>query len=118
MKEQVLLSLFLAALAYGIYKCWKTKNESIFYALVLVTTLQLVRYPFYLPLELSLSAWAFFGCGVLTHKIVKKKMERSMFIFSIVFFGFGLMFILQGLRELHLTEQVMAWMFYTHGVRG
>ncbi len=111
MKEQVMLCLFLVALAYGVYKYWKTKNESIFYALFLVATLQLVRYPLYLPLELSLSAWAFFGCGVLTYKIVRKKMERSMFVFPIVFVGFGLMFLLQGLRELHLADQVLAWVF-------
>lgn len=90
--------LLLAAIIYGIYKFYKTKNESIFYGLFFVATLQLVRYPFYLPLEISMSMWSFFGCTVLSYKIMRKKMERSLFAFPIVFFALGLVFLLLRLQ--------------------
>ncbi len=102
--------IFLAVIGYGFYRWRKTKSETILYAVVLAALLETIRYPLYLPLEFALAMWAFFGFAVLFYKILKKRAEKTLYIFSIMFLGFGLIFLLQAIKSMGYQDELLAFL--------
>jgi hypothetical protein len=101
------LIVFLVIIVYCLLKYYKTKKELMIYAIVLACSLEITQSPFNLPSELALSLWAFLGFGVLLYKIVTKKMERVLYIFSGIFFTFGIIFLLQAFREMGYQNHII-----------
>ncbi|GEM_PF-4716100 len=97
MNDRVLLILTIVGFVWGLYKCFKEKNERLFYSLLLVAGLLIPRYTSNWPIELSLAIWAFLGFFVIGYKILYKKLDKSLLVFAIVFLTFAIIFLLQGL---------------------
>jgi hypothetical protein len=97
MKELIFFILAVLVLIWGLYRCFKTKNERLFYALLLFASLILHGYPLHWPIELSLSIWGFLGFFVMGYKILYKKLDKSLIAFAIVLLTFGVIFLLHGI---------------------
>ena len=98
--------IFSLAVIYGLYKWRKTKSDSILYGIILATSLYLVK-TFNMPTELGFSLWAFFGFFVLLYKSLQKKIEKSMYVFSIMFLGFGIVFLLQAIAGMGHQDYIV-----------
>jgi hypothetical protein len=99
-------SIFLGIIAYCLLKWYRTKRESLLFVIAIACFLEIVRAPFKLPIELSLSLCGFFGFGVLLYKVLAKKVEKSFYIFSILFLMFGLVFLLQAIQEMGYEDRI------------
>lgn len=102
MKDQVMFYLLILALAIGVYQAIRKKSERLFYALLLISFIQLTGFPLYLPVEVSLALWSFLGFIALFYKWKVKNIDRNLIVFSLMFLGFGIVFTLRALLELHV----------------
>lgn len=105
MKQWILFIVGTLIFIIGLCRCFKTKNEHLFYGLLMFGSLLLHDFPLYWPIEISLSIWGFLGFLVMCYKILYQKLDKSLIPFTIAFLGFGVIFLLQGI--LHPLGRVL-----------
>lgn len=98
--------IFVIIIICALYKWKKTKSDSLLYVIILVSS-SFIMKKLDLPLELSFSLWAFFGFAVLLYKFFQKRTEKFLYVFSIVFLGFGVVFLLQAMSEMGHRDYIV-----------
>ncbi len=101
--------LFGLAVLYGIYKCIKTKNVLLSCILVVII-FSFITERLHLPTELDLSLWAFFGCGASLYRLFKMKTDKFFYTFSILFFGFGIIFLFQAIQKMGCENRLIEFL--------
>lgn len=105
MNNQIFFTCVLVALGWLIYKYLKDRREYTLYVIFIFASMQLHKYPFYLPTEVWLACWAFLGFAIVLYKIVYQKLDRNLVVVAVMLFTFGINFLIQGLLIRPLDEK-------------
>jgi len=96
--------ILLVLLCWLGYKFYKTKNQRLLYAAIMIALLQLARWPFFIPIKLSLSLIAYFSCGALLYEFYYKQKNKNSIFFAIIFFLFGSVFLAEVMLPLLIHQ--------------
>ena len=99
------ITIFVILMIIALFQWRKTKSESLLFGIILATSSFAIK-KLNLPIELGLSLWAFFGFSVLLYKFFQKRTEKYLYIFSLVFLGCGIVFLLQSIDEMGHKEYI------------
>lgn len=97
MKDQIVLILVLLASAWALYKSVKIKSERLLCGVVILLSFQLTKYPYWLPIDISLAICGFFCFFAILYKVVYHKLDKNLIIYAIMFLFFGIIFLFEGL---------------------
>ncbi len=107
MNDQLFFTALIICFAWAIYKSIKTKNERLFYAILVGASIFSAKYPFHVPFEIVFSFNGLLGFGFILYKIAKQKLSKPFSILALFCLITGNIFLL---KRFLFPEHSQLWM--------
>ncbi len=91
----------LFACFYLFYKSYKKKDNKPLYLGILLFLFQLCKWPFYIPISVSLGLQAICAGSLVFYEYYIKRKDKLAITFCILFVGFGVIFLFQAIPINH-----------------